>query len=83
MVKRKTTRKRKRTKLSEIKRQLRMRMHAPVRATGEWLRLVVGGYFRYHGVPGNFRTLASFRGGGQEVAASLGGVMRSGFHELL
>ena len=63
MVKRKTARKQKRTKLSEIKRQLRMRMHAPVRATGEWLRLVVGGYFRYHGVPGNFRTLASFRGG--------------------
>ena len=62
VVKRKTMRKRKRMKLSAIKRQLRMRMHAPVRETGEWLRSVVGGYFRYHGVPGNFRTLASFRG---------------------
>ena len=62
VVKRKTARKRKRLKLSEIKRQLQMRMHAPVRETGEWLRSVVGGYFRYHGVPGNFRTLASFRG---------------------
>ncbi len=62
VVKRKTARKRKRLKLSEIKRQLRMRMHAPVSETGEWLRSVVSGYFRYHGVPGNFRTLASFRG---------------------
>ena len=62
VVKRKTARKRKRAKLADIKQQLRLRMHAPVRETGEWLRSVVGGYFRYHGVPGNFRTLASFRG---------------------
>ena len=60
MVRRKTARKRKRAKLREIERQLRMRMHAPLRETGEWLRSVVGGYNRYHGVPGNIRTLTGF-----------------------
>jgi hypothetical protein len=57
---RKTSGKRKRTKLSEIKRQLRMRMHAPVRESGAWLRSVVGGYFGDHGAPGNLRVLAGF-----------------------
>ena len=60
MVRRKTARKRKRAKLREIERQLRMRMHASLRETGEWLRSVVGGYNRYHGVPGNIRTLTGF-----------------------
>jgi hypothetical protein len=60
-VKRKTMRKRKRAKLAEIHKQLRQRMHAPLGATGEWLRSVVLGYFRYHAVPGNLRTLAGFR----------------------
>ena len=35
-------------------------MHAPLRETGEWLRSVVSGYNRYHGVPGNIRTLTGF-----------------------
>ena len=61
VVKRKTVRKRKRAKLREIYQQLRQRMHAPPRETGEWLRSVVEGYFRYHAVPGNTRTLAGFR----------------------
>ena len=61
VVKRKTVRKRKRAKLREIYQQLRRRMHAPPRETGEWLRSVVEGYFRYHAVPGNIRTLGSFR----------------------
>jgi group II intron reverse transcriptase/maturase len=67
VVKRKTMRKRKRAKLAEIKKQLQMRMHAPVRETGEWLRSVVFGYFRYHAVPGNLRTLNGF----QRVVARL------------
>jgi len=61
VVKRKTARKRKRAKLLEIKQQLKLRMHAPVREVGEWLRSVVSGYFRYHAVPGNFRVLSGFR----------------------
>ncbi len=61
MVKRKTSAKRKRAKLLEIKRQLKLRMHAPVREVGRWLRSVVSGYLRYPGVPGNVRVLAGFR----------------------
>ena len=61
VVKRKTSGKRKRAKLLDIEQHLKLRMHAPVRETGEWLRSVVSGYFRYHGVPGNFRVLAGFR----------------------
>lgn len=60
-VKRKTSGKRKRAKLLDIKQQLKLRMHAPLGETGEWLRSVVSGYFRYHGVPGNVRVLAGFR----------------------
>ena len=71
MVRRKTARKRMRATLQEIKRQLRMRMHAPLRETGEWLRSVVGGYNRYHGAPGNVRTLNGFwPGGGAAMAAN-------------
>lgn len=61
VVKRKTMRKRKRAKLLDIKQQLRRRIHAPLRETGEWLRSVVRGYFQYHAVPGNPRTLEGFR----------------------
>jgi len=61
VVKRKTSGKRKRAKLLDIKQQLKLRMHAPARETGEWLRSVVSGYFRYHAVPGNVRVLAGFR----------------------
>lgn len=61
VVRRKTARKRMRAKLADLKSRLRARMHAPESETGEWLRKVVRGYFQYHGVPGNRRTLAGFR----------------------
>ena len=61
VVRRKTVRKRMRAKLVEIKKHLRARMHASPSETGEWLRRVVRGYFQYHGVPGNRRTLQGFR----------------------
>ena len=60
VVRRKTVRKRMRAKPAEIKKQLRARMHASPSETGEWLRRVVRGYFQYHGVPGNRRTLQGF-----------------------
>ena len=52
-VRRTTIRKRMRSKLQEIKQQLRQRMHDPVPQTGKWLRSVVQGYFNYYAVPGN------------------------------
>ena len=60
-VLRQTIRKRLQTKLNEVKTELRRRMHAPVPEQGKWLRAVVGGHFRYYGVPMNQPALALFR----------------------
>jgi hypothetical protein len=50
-----------RAKLRQIKQELRTRMHDPVPQTGERLKSVVQGYFNYHAVPGNLKSLAVFR----------------------
>ena len=60
-IKRHTIGKRLRTKLAEIKLQLRQRMHEPVATTGKWLKSVVQGYFNYYAVPGNTDSLSLFR----------------------
>ena len=64
-VRRQTIKKRLRSKLQEVRQELRKRWHERVAVTGEWLRSVVQGYFNYHAVPGNFRALQTFR---REVA---------------
>jgi group II intron reverse transcriptase/maturase len=58
---RETAGKRMRAKLQQIKQELRTRMHAPVEATGTWLKRVVLGYYQYHAVPGNLQQLGRFR----------------------
>jgi RNA-directed DNA polymerase len=58
---RRTRRDRMRTKLKEIKEELRQRMHQPIPHQGRWLRQVVTGFFNYHAVPTNGRALAVFR----------------------
>ena len=60
-VVRQTIRKRLQAKLSEVKAELKRRMHAPIPEQGKWLRAVVGGHFRYYGVPMNQPALAMFR----------------------
>ncbi|MGH9381744.1 MAG: group II intron reverse transcriptase/maturase [Thermoanaerobaculia bacterium] len=60
-VLRQTVRKRLQAKLNEVKAELRQRMHRPIRETGAWLRSVVGGHFRYFGVPMNLPALNRFR----------------------
>jgi RNA-directed DNA polymerase len=60
-VNRRTIAKRKRTKLSELKTELRKRLHQPVPKVGQWLRSVVAGHQRYYGVPTNLQSLYSFR----------------------
>lgn len=60
-LQRKTRTDRMRTKLREIKEQLRKRMHEPIPEQGQWLKQVVTGYFAYHAVPTNFRALSAFR----------------------
>jgi len=60
-VLRQTTRKRLQAKLSEVKAELRRRMHDPIPEVGKWLRSVVGGHIRYYGVPMNDHALSTFR----------------------
>src|SRR3954452_24113222 len=61
LIKRKSRRDRMTTKLKEIKEELRRRMHQSIPEQGKWLKQVVTGYFAYHAVPPNIRTLATFR----------------------
>ena len=60
-VLRQTIRKRMQAKLSAVKAELKLRMHAPIPEQGKWLRSVVGGHIRYYGVPMNGRALGIFR----------------------
>jgi RNA-directed DNA polymerase len=50
-----------RTRLREVKEQLRSRMHHTIPEQGRWLRAVVAGFFAYHAVPTNARALNAFR----------------------
>ena len=61
LVLRQTVRKRMQAKLLHVKIELRRRMHDPVPEVGAWLKSVVGGHFRYFGVPGNGHSMAHFR----------------------
>ena len=58
---RRTAGKRMAAKLAQLATALRQRMHQPVAQVGEWLQRVVSGYYQYHAVPGNSRTLHRFR----------------------
>jgi len=60
-VLRQTMRKRLQAKVTEVKAELRRRMHVPVPVVGKWLRSVVAGHIRYYGVPMNTPALARFR----------------------
>ena len=59
-VVRQTIRERLQAKLSEVKAELRRRMHVPIPVVGAWLRTVVGGHLRYYGVPMNRPALITF-----------------------
>jgi hypothetical protein len=61
LLMRKTRRDRMRTRLRAIKTELRRRMHMPIGEQGRWLAQVVRGYFAYHAVPTNSRSLSAFR----------------------
>jgi group II intron reverse transcriptase/maturase len=60
-VLRQTIRTRLQAKLSEVKAELRRRMHLALSEQGAWLRSVVGGHIRYYGVPMNNAALRTFR----------------------
>ena len=61
LVHRKSRRDRMRTRLTEIKKELRKRMHQPIPEQGRWLAQVVRGYFAYHAVPTNGLRISAFR----------------------
>ena len=61
LLERRTMKKRMRAKLGEVKTETMRRRHLSVRKQGEWLGGVVRGYFAYHAVPTNIRTLQAFR----------------------
>ena len=60
-IERKSRRDRMQAKLKEVKDELRRRMHQPIPVQGKWLAQVVSGYFNYHAVPTNIRSLSAFR----------------------
>jgi RNA-directed DNA polymerase len=60
-VMRRTMAQRLRTKLAEIKAELRRRRHQPVPEQGVWLRSVLSGHYRFYGVPLNAKALQQFR----------------------
>ncbi len=59
-VGRQTIRTRLQAKLSEVKAELRRRLHVPIPDVGRWLRSVVSGHRRYYGVPTNGPALFTF-----------------------
>ena len=61
LLKRRTRRDRMRARLRAIKEGLRRRMHEPIPEQGRWLGEVVRGYFGYHEVPTNAKSLRAFR----------------------
>jgi len=60
-VQRKTIKKRLRMKVQQIKTELTIRMHEPIRDVGKWLTSVLTGHYQYYGVIGNYGALDNFR----------------------
>jgi RNA-directed DNA polymerase len=60
-LKRVTSKKRMRAKLSEINIELKRRRHLPIPEQGRWLGSVVRGHLAYYAVPGNSDTIIAFR----------------------
>jgi RNA-directed DNA polymerase len=58
---RRTTAKRMRAKLHEVRFALRRRQHLPVPVQGAWLASVMRGYFAYYAVPTNAQRIRAFR----------------------
>jgi RNA-directed DNA polymerase len=60
-LKRITDSKRMRSKLREVKTELRRWRHLPIPEQGRWLASVLRGHFNYYAVPGNSKALHAFR----------------------
>jgi group II intron reverse transcriptase/maturase len=60
-LRRKSRRDRMRAKLRELEETLRHRWHEPIPDTGQWLKMVLTGWYNYHAVPTNSAALSAFR----------------------
>jgi group II intron reverse transcriptase/maturase len=60
-LKRVTSKKRMRAKLSEVKAELMRRRHLPIPEQGRWLASVVRGHCNYYAVPSNSDAIIAFR----------------------
>jgi RNA-directed DNA polymerase len=58
---RQTISKRRAARLKQLHAELRRRLHDSLADTVKWLQSVVRGYFQYHAVPGNEKSLGQFR----------------------
>jgi group II intron reverse transcriptase/maturase len=56
-----TISKRMRSKLKQVKAELRRRRHLPIPEQGRWLASVVRGHLAYYAVPGNSDAVSAFR----------------------
>jgi RNA-directed DNA polymerase len=60
-LKRVTSKKKVRAKLSSVKTEMRRRWHHSIPEQGRWLASVLAGHYRYYAVPDNIRALQAFR----------------------
>ncbi len=60
-VLRKTSVKKMRNKLAELKVTMKERLHWSIPDVGKWLKSVLTGHYRYYGVPWNGKSLTRFR----------------------
>jgi group II intron reverse transcriptase/maturase len=60
-VTRKTISKRMSRKLVEIHAKLLKMRHLPVPTVGKWIRSVINGHYNYFAVPGNYKSISTFR----------------------
>jgi RNA-directed DNA polymerase len=61
VIRRRTSKKKRRVKLAALGKELRERRHEPVEEQHKWLNSVLRGYYRYYAVPYNLPTLQSVR----------------------
>ncbi len=60
-LQRRTRRDRMQATLQRVKEELQRRRHQPIPEQGKWLGQVVRGFYAYHAVPTNYRSLMVFR----------------------
>jgi group II intron reverse transcriptase/maturase len=60
-LKRVTSKKKMRAKLTSVKTEMRRRMHHPIPSQGRWLARVLAGHYNYYAVPDNSQALRGFR----------------------